>query len=102
MLDPCLVLGLVRLAHTSLLDVLRRGFSGWAMFWVKNHGPYLAREYLCVKNYGPYPPVVLIESGRVEFFWAGWVGRLMHRSRWKAMMEAIEMCKMVFLTRQKR
>jgi hypothetical protein len=35
MLDPCLVLGQVRLAHTSLLDVLRWGFLGWAMFWVK-------------------------------------------------------------------
>jgi hypothetical protein len=44
----------------------------------------------------------LIESGRVDFFWAGRVGQLMHRSRWKAMMEAIETCKMVFLTRQKR
>lgn len=50
---------------------------GWVFdlieFWVKIHESHLTRELLQVKNYGPYPPVALIGSGRARFF-IGWVG----------------------------
>jgi hypothetical protein len=53
---------------------LSRIFSGWVGFWVKNLAPYLARELLRVKNYGPYLPIALIGSGQAMFFSAGRVG----------------------------
>jgi hypothetical protein len=64
-------------AWASMFDVsgrflaLGQVFSGWVGFWVKNHGPYPARELLRVKNYGSYPPVALAGSGRAGFFSGG-------------------------------
>jgi hypothetical protein len=56
------------------------GFSGWVGFWVKKHGLYPAHELLRVKNYGSYPPVALVGSGRVFFGRVGLVRWPMSRS----------------------
>jgi hypothetical protein len=81
--DSCLVSGWVGLVCASLFYVsdffcLRvgffsfgSGFSGWIRFWVKNHGPYPARELLRVKKYDLYSSLGLVRPGRAEFFRVG-------------------------------
>lgn len=56
--------------------------SGWVLD-KKNHDPCPVCELVCVKNYGSYPPVVLIGLSRVESGFLGrvklgWSGRAAH------------------------
>lgn len=67
----CLPIGRVRSRFFGLgwvgFSGFGLGFSGWVGFRVKNHGPYPARGFLWVKNYGLCLPVALVGSGQIVF-----------------------------------
>jgi hypothetical protein len=65
------------------------GFSGWIRFWVKNHGPYPARELLRVKKYDPYPSIGLVRPGRTEFFRVGRVELVRLGGPWSGLPESL-------------
>jgi hypothetical protein len=81
------------MARASLFDVSDRvfsiwvgffgfglGFLGWAGFWVKNHGLYLARELLWVKITARTR--MLHWSGRVGSVFSGGSGRVARDQVW--------------------
>lgn len=90
MADPCIVSCLVRLVRAFLLDMsvwffrvgsglftFGSGFFGLVRVWVKNHGLYLARDLLRVKNYDLCLLVALVGLDWLVFSnglgWSDWV-----------------------------
>jgi hypothetical protein len=67
--DSCFLIVSVELGFSSWVEYFGFGswFSGWVMFWVKNHSLCSTRGLLWIKNYGQYPTVVLVGLNQVFF-----------------------------------